>query len=115
MKKDILALLVGDTSLSIVEAMNKIDANSKGVLFIVDSNKKLVGSLTDGDIRRWIMHSGAISEKVTRAMNTNPKFLTFDDADYASSFMKDNSITAIPLVNNDNQIIDIFTLSDKER
>ena len=34
---------------TIVEAMQKIDNNAKGILFVVNENRKLLGVLTDGD------------------------------------------------------------------
>lgn len=54
--------------ITVVEAMKKIDWNSCGILYITDKSGKLTGSLTDGDIRRWIIKTGdksswTISEK----------------------------------------------------
>ena len=43
---------LGNESLSMVEAMQKIDINQKGILFIVTEDNVLVGTVTDGDIRR---------------------------------------------------------------
>ena len=43
--------LIGHDSLTITEALKKIDENSLGILFIVDSECKLIGALSDGDIR----------------------------------------------------------------
>ena len=46
---------------TIVEAMEKIDANAKGILFAINEKGKLVGVLTDGDIRRWLIKTGKYS------------------------------------------------------
>ena len=48
---------LGNAELTVVDVMRKIDNNNKGILYIVDENGKLLGSLTDGDIRRWILKS----------------------------------------------------------
>ena len=42
----------------VVEAMQKIDLNAKGILFVLDENEKLAGVVTDGDIRRWLIRTG---------------------------------------------------------
>ncbi len=42
---------LGNAELTVVDVMRKIDNNNKGILYIVDENGKLLGSLTDGDIR----------------------------------------------------------------
>ena len=55
--------------MSIVDSMAMIDENSKGILFIIDDSQRLVGALTDGDIRRWILNSGEVSASVSCAMN----------------------------------------------
>lgn len=39
---------------ALIELNKKSEVNDSLVLFIVDENKKLVGTLTDGDIRRFL-------------------------------------------------------------
>ena len=55
MKKEQLTKFLGLNTLNVVEAMEKIDANAHGILFIVNEKGKLQGTVTDGDIRRWII------------------------------------------------------------
>lgn len=106
--------LIGNISISIVDAMCKIDANSKGILFIVDDNNKLVGSLTDGDIRRWLLKSGDLSASVSEAMKLSPYSLNFSDKGKALKLMHEKCITAVPIVDVDKVIIDICLLSEYE-
>ena len=105
MEKERIDSFIGARSLSIVDAMGKIDINSKGILFIVDENGSLVGSLTDGDIRRWLLKSGKITVTVVEAMNPSPCTLT--SAKDALRIMKDKSITAIPIIDTNRNIVDI--------
>ena len=112
MEKERIDSFIGARSLSIVDAMGKIDINSKGILFIVDENGSLVGSLTDGDIRRWLLKSGKITATVVEAMNPSPCTLT--SAKDALRLMKDKSITAIPIIDINRNIVDICLLSDFE-
>lgn len=106
--------LVGKKTLTVVDAMGLIDLNCKGILFIIDEDEKLIGALTDGDIRRWIMNSGEISAPVTMAMNKAPKSLAVWEKTNAQAVMKVNMITAIPIVDDAGRILDISFLSEAE-
>ena len=46
---------IGRDSLSISEAMKKIGENARGTLFLVDKRERLIGCITDGDIRRYLL------------------------------------------------------------
>lgn len=112
MEKERINKFIGNQSMSIVDSMAKIDENAKGILFIVDDNQRLVGSLTDGDIRRRILHSGVVREPVSNAMNRLPKSLDIDEKYKALKIMKENFITAIPLLDENRRIVDIVFNSD---
>ena len=105
---------IGSDSFSLVDAMNKIDSNTKGILFICDKDQRLIGSLTDGDIRRKIIKSGEISSMVTEAMNKNPVFLNVNEKERAVATMRKNSITALPIVDDNHKISDVCLLNESE-
>ena len=112
MEMERISKYVGNQSISIVDAMGLIDENTKGILFITDDNQRLVGAITDGDIRRWIIHSGEVSAPVSCAMNNSPKYLYVDEKNKASQIMKEKAITAIPLLDENMRIVDIVFKSE---
>ena len=114
MNKEQLEKFLGTTSMTIVDAMEKIDANAKGILFLVDKQGGLAGCITDGDIRRWLIRSGDLSASVEKAMMASPKFLCEEEKQSAEHVMKKKKITAIPILNEQRQIVDVVLLSDKE-
>ena len=59
---------------SIRQAIEKLDKTAKKILIVVEDNK-LIGVVTDGDIRRWILKSGDLSSSVEMIMNINPIYL----------------------------------------
>lgn len=75
MTKEQLNTFLGISTLNIVEAMQRIDANAHGILFIVNEKNKLLGTVTDGDIRRWIIKTGSLEVKVSELMNKDPKII----------------------------------------
>ena len=52
MNRDYVASFLISPDSTVVEAMQKIDSNARGILFIIDKQWKLLGVATDGDIRR---------------------------------------------------------------
>ena len=97
-------------SATISVAMQKIDANSSGILFLTNVDEKLAGCVTDGDIRRYLLAGGKMDDDVMLAANKKPRFAkTLNEAKHL--FHKKNFI-AIPLVDDDMKIIDIYTDSD---
>ncbi|MBR1598332.1 MAG: nucleotidyltransferase family protein [Lachnospiraceae bacterium] len=98
----------------IVEAMQKIDDNAKGILFVVDESEHLVGVITDGDIRRWLIRTGNLRGCVREIMNRNPKALPDKDKESALEFMDQYTITAVPIITNDNRVVEIIFQKGQE-
>lgn len=112
MDKEHVDKFIGKTSMTIVDAMEKIDVNAKGILFIIDKEESLVGCVTDGDIRRWILKSGDLSSTVDKAMTSNPQFLPVGQRMLADKVMKEKAITALPIVDRNQKLQDIVFVSD---
>lgn len=110
-----LKLLITTPKISVVEAMEKIDKNSSGILFVIDSEERLIGSVTDGDIRRWIIRAGGLGETVDKYMNDAPKYLLDGDKDKAVSYMKDNHIGAVPILDQDHKIMAVVFADEKSK
>lgn len=111
---DINAFLsTGD--ISIVEAMQKIDQNSKGILFVVDNSGILLGCLTDGDIRRWIIKTANLTAAVSTMMNCKVRFLFEGDSDRDQQYMASEKVNCIPIVNVDKKVVDVRFVGDKHK
>jgi len=71
MNKKIASLSLHKDS-AIKDAMECIDKSGKGIVLIVDKNRKLCGILTDGDIRRALLTGNNFKTPVKTIMITNP-------------------------------------------
>ena len=100
-----------DENSSMIEAMERLDATSKKVLFVQNDNK-LAAAITDGDIRRWILKKGNLDARVKDIANYNPLYLEESKKHEAKEFMKKNFIDAVPIVNNSMQIISVILLNE---
>lgn len=98
-------------NLSIKNALKKLDDTAKKILLVVDG-KKLVGILTDGDIRRWILKNGDLSEPIKSIMTKNPKYIYEEDRLNAKNMLRKESIEAIPILNKNEEIVDIIFWND---
>lgn len=112
MNKDRIAEFCGEASLKIVEAMEKIDLNARGILFVINEKKELMGVVTDGDIRRWLIKTANLEAEVSQLMNKNPKFLYNADKVNALSYIKEKKIRALPILSEQNTIVDIVLKDD---
>ena len=56
---------------SIISALQQLESLSGEILclFVTDTDNRLIGSLTDGDIRRFLISGGSLSDKVAVATN----------------------------------------------
>lgn len=102
-----------DEKCTIVEAMEHLGKIAKKVLF-VSRDGQFVAALTDGDIRRWILKKGNLEAKVKDIANYNPKYLRERDKAMAKEYMKKHSIEALPILNDENNIVTIALWNDEE-
>ena len=63
------------TEITIKNAMKALDKTAEKCLLVVDQNNKLLGTLTDGDLRRSILKGNQFSESIENCFNTNPTTL----------------------------------------
>jgi dTDP-glucose pyrophosphorylase len=98
MSKDISQFKINVTA-TIREAMKQLDITAEKILFVIDNLDQLFGTLTDGDIRRWILNGGALDKKVDTVCNKNPFFIfesyTVEDV---KNKMLDKKINCVPIV-----------------
>jgi len=95
------------------QALMKINeiAIANVAIFIIDENKKLLGSITDGDIRRGLLQGKNIDDGVSEFMNMNSKFLIEDADNYLRvKEYKSMGVRFIPVVDLDKIIITLFDL-----
>lgn len=90
----------------LLEVMQEIDRNMNGIVFVVDESV-LIGVISDGDIRRFILKYQTLEVEAERIMNSKPLYLYEKDIRIATKVMKTNKIRAIPILNSQNEIIQI--------
>lgn len=91
-----------------LEKLNKIGISSN-VLFVVDEQKKLRGSVTDGDIRRGLLGDAGINDNVTSIMNAGCSYVMKNGINQESiSRFKSKGISRLPVVNDLLQVVEVM-------
>ncbi len=98
---------------NIMDIMRKIDKNARGVVFVCDDDRRLLGSITDGDIRRFIIHSGKLDARAKQIMKTDPIFVPEKEIESARRIMRIRQISSIPILDKDHRVIDIHFLDER--
>ena len=96
------------------EALKTIEINGLGIIFFIDSNKKLIGSFSDGDSRRVILKETSLPkmiEKNSDFYNKKPHYLPFDCQISEIWTLFHHNIKCVPLVDNDMNVVDFSTSS----
>tara|TARA_B110000027_G_scaffold133461_1_gene161997 strand:- start:13656 stop:14705 length:1050 start_codon:yes stop_codon:yes gene_type:complete len=98
------------SSSNIREALLKLDMLAiDAILFIVDESDKLLGSLTDGDIRRGLLKGVSINDSVKIIIQLNPKFINKEKYDIKKIIdYRDNNFKILPVVDNNNIVVNVI-------
>lgn len=95
------------------DALVSLDGNTHDwqTLFIVDDDERIVGTLTDGDIRRGLIKGAALDNAVSTVMHTNFKYVREgqNDAKLLKEF-RNRQVYFIPVLDDDNHIVKVFNL-----
>ena len=108
MNQEELKKFTGPASMSLVGAMKTIDQNAGGLLDVLDKENRLNGSLTDGDIRRWMIKTGKLDGTVGQVMNPDPKYVHPGETGLARKLMEQEQIYSVAVVNDNLELVDIM-------
>jgi dTDP-glucose pyrophosphorylase len=99
---------------SIKEALIKLDVLSMdAILFIVNKEDKLIGSLTDGDIRRALIRDVPINSIVDTIIQANPRFLRKGERDIQKVIdYREKNFRILPILDKDNKIVNVINFRE---
>jgi len=106
-------LISSDTTLK--ESMQRLNDTAEQILFVTDEDDKLLGTVTDGDIRRGLINGFKFSDQVEKVMFQ--QFVYFFQGEpgkkeKAHEIMLKKKIEQIPILGKNKQIIDVILWTD---
>tara|TARA_B110000503_G_scaffold115300_1_gene173559 strand:+ start:4057 stop:5097 length:1041 start_codon:yes stop_codon:yes gene_type:complete len=87
--------------------LNKLSQDA--IIFVVEKDNKLIGALTDGDVRRGLLKGFNIKDNVDDIIEKKPKYLFLDETNIQKIIdLRENGFRIIPIVNEDLIVINII-------
>lgn len=100
--------------ITLLEALERINsvAPEPLVLFVLDADQRMVGTLTDGDSRRALIAGASVNDKVERIMHRNFNYMKVEDIDNVKEIkrQKELMMKLVPILDEDHHIMDIINL-----
>ena len=97
---------------NVLQAIEAIDLGTLQILLVVDSTGKLLGSVTDGVIRRAILRDRDLSKPVSEVMNTRPvTVVRGTPREEVLSLMKTKNIHCVPIMDKGGMVVGLETES----
>lgn len=95
-------------SATIARAIEIIDASAYHICLIVDGNERLLGTVTDGDVRRGILRAVALSSPVTAVMKPDPLSGRLGDGrERLLDIMHSRDVRQLPILDGRARVVDL--------
>lgn len=105
------ALVQGDTSLR--EALATIDRAGCQIALVVDPERRLLGTLSDGDARRALLRGLSLTDRVSKAMHRTPRCARVgEDRHHILETMRRLGLHQVPVIDTDGVVIGLETVDD---
>ena len=99
---------------TIGKALSAIDSGAVKIALVVDTDNKLLGTLSDGDIRRGLLRKKTLNDTIEdvyfKSPTTAKKGSSGEDLLRLCSI---NQISQVPIIDDDRKVIDLFVIDDE--
>lgn len=100
--------------LTLIEALSRINgvAPEPLVLFVLDEQDRMVGTLTDGDSRRALIAGASVDDKVSKVMHRNFNYMKVEDIDDVKEIKRQRELKMrlVPVLDAEKHIVEIINL-----
>ncbi|MDA5133717.1 nucleotidyltransferase family protein [Psychrobacter sp. ANT_H3] len=93
------------------DAMRTLDETALRIAIVCDENNKLIGTVTDGDIRRGLLKNSDMQDSVSAVMNQSPRTVTRSHTrQQRIEIMDQYDLLALPIIDDKNHLVGLETL-----
>lgn len=108
-----LAKLTVQEGASLKDAIRQIDQNLRGFVCVINTQGKLLGTITDGDVRRSILESLDLERPCEEIMNLTPTVASVELDEAAQlELLQKKGVRCLPLLDEDGKLVDVTHLSN---
>lgn len=100
-------ILSGSSVKQALVVLNELSQDA--ILFVVDINQQLIGSLTDGDVRRGLLNDFTVESKIDEIIQPNPRFIKKGDYDIQKIIAyREEDFRIIPVLDEQNCVVNVI-------
>lgn len=100
-------ILSGSTIKHALSVLNELSQDA--IIFVVDKNDKLIGSLTDGDVRRGLLNDFTVESKIDEIIQPNPRYIRKGKYDIQKIIeYRNKEYKVIPVLDNNDVVINVI-------
>ena len=104
--------LISET-VSLREALGVIDASGAGMALVVDPRRRLIGTLSDGDIRRSLIGGAGLEDAASNSINRTPRLARASQSPASVlALLRENGLRQMPIVDDDGILTGFVTIND---
>jgi len=102
-----------DATASIKDVIATIERSSAKVALVVDDGRRLLGTVTDGDVRRGLLRGVQMTDVASAIMNPKPRVAhSQDDPATIVDMMRRNICRQVPILDGDGRVVALRTLEE---
>lgn len=95
-----------NADMSLRETIRVIDSGALKIALVVDADQKLLGTVTDGDIRRGILRGCSLEDSVQQVLNRTPTVAAQNEGkDQILALMRLRQVYQIPVIDGDGRVV----------
>lgn len=98
---------------SVLTALERLENYSPiSTLLVIEEDRKLVGTLTDGDIRRYLIGGGQLTDRVSCVVNKDCFYVSTSDRDMLAKLkgFKARGIRIVPCIDDNHKVTEVLDL-----
>lgn len=104
-------LLKGSTIRAALERLNLLAIDA--IIFIVDDKQTLIGSLTDGDVRRGLLRGHTVDNIVDEVIQPNPRYIRKGENDINKVIeFRENNFRIIPILDKEDRVVNVINFRE---
>lgn len=98
------------TKSKVKQALAQLDKLAKdAILFVIDEDGRLIGSLTDGDVRRGFLKNLSIENEVNDFLQSNPKFVQKNKYSLKEIIeLRDGNFRILPVLDGKREVVNVI-------
>ena len=98
-----------DESSTIFDALNVLNETAAQIVLVVNSDLQLIGTLTDGDIRRGLINGRGLDAPVKTIMKEEFKFIYSEAISNISNLMDELSVARLPILDRSKRVVGLLS------